>query len=69
VETTDGRCFDGRVDEPKGDPGNTLSREELEHKALRLAQFGDAASEAEMRAVFARVWTVADWTVVGKLLG
>jgi 2-methylcitrate dehydratase PrpD len=69
VETTDGRSFDGRVDEPKGDPGNTLSREELEHKALRLAQFGDAASEAEMRAVFARVWTIADCAVVGKLLG
>jgi 2-methylcitrate dehydratase PrpD len=69
VETLDGRSFDGRVDEPKGDPGNTLSREELEHKALRLAQFGDAASEAEMRAVFARVWTIADCAVVGKLLG
>jgi 2-methylcitrate dehydratase PrpD len=69
VETLDGRSFDGRVDEPKGDPGNTLSREELERKALRLAQFGDAASEAEMRAVFARVWTIADCAVVGKLLG
>jgi 2-methylcitrate dehydratase PrpD len=69
VETLDGRSFEGRVDEPKGDPGNTLSREELEHKALRLAQFGDAASEAEMRAVFARVWTIADCAVVGKLLG
>lgn len=55
VETADGRKLDGRVDEPKGDPGNTLSREELERKALRLAEFSGAASEAEMRAVFARI--------------
>ena len=28
-----------RVDEPKGDPGNTLSRAELEDKAMRLAAY------------------------------
>jgi len=56
VVTTDGRHLQGRVDEPKGDPGNTLSRAELEDKALRLASFGGAASEAEMRALFHRVW-------------
>ena len=55
VETTDGHKLDGRVDEPKGDPGNTLSREELEEKALRLAEFSGAASESEMRVVFARI--------------
>lgn len=66
VETTDGRLFDGRVDEPKGDPGNTLSRDELEQKALRLAQFGDAASESEMRALFARIWGIADAGAIGK---
>jgi len=68
VETVDGRTFAGRVDEPKGDPGNTLSRAELEDKALRLARFGDAASDAEMHALFARVWGLADTPVVGKLL-
>jgi len=68
VGTVDGRTFAGRVDEPKGDPGNTLSRAELEAKALRLARFGDAASDAEMRALFGRVWTLADAPVVGKLL-
>lgn len=26
-KTKDGRSFEGRVDEPKGDPGNTLSRD------------------------------------------
>ena len=28
VTTHDGRTLHGRVDEPKGDPGNTLSRDE-----------------------------------------
>ncbi|MDR1968368.1 MAG: MmgE/PrpD family protein, partial [Burkholderiaceae bacterium] len=35
VTTTDGRHFDSRVDEPKGDPGNTLSRAEIEDKMRR----------------------------------
>ena len=69
VETTDGRRLSGRVDEPKGDPGNTLSRDELEQKALRLARFGDAASDTEMQALFTRIWSIADLPVVGTLLG
>jgi 2-methylcitrate dehydratase PrpD len=68
VRTADGRLLEGRVDEPKGDPGNTLSREELESKALRLAGFADAASPAEMRAAFARIWRLADAERVGFLL-
>lgn len=68
VVTTDGRRLQGRVDEPKGDPGNTLSRAELEDKALRLARFGDAASDAEMQALFGRVWALADCGQVGFLL-
>jgi 2-methylcitrate dehydratase PrpD len=68
VHTVDGRTLEGRVDEPKGDPGNTLAREELEHKALRLAEFADAASPLEMRAAFARIWALADLDRVGLLL-
>jgi 2-methylcitrate dehydratase PrpD len=68
VTTAGGRVFEGRVDEPKGDPGNTLSRAELEDKALRLARFGAAASDEEMRALFDRVWSLTDAPVVGKLL-
>jgi 2-methylcitrate dehydratase PrpD len=59
VETSDGRTLHGRVDEPKGDPGNTLSRDELEQKALRLADFSSAATEAEMRGAFSRIWNLA----------
>ena len=60
VRTHDGRRFEGRVDEPKGDPGNTLSRAEIEDKAMRLARYRDGASEAQMRRVIERAWTLAD---------
>jgi 2-methylcitrate dehydratase PrpD len=50
VETMDGRRFEGRVDEPKGDPGNTLSTAELQTKALGLARFSKAATADEMKA-------------------
>ena len=49
VETHDGRTLSGRVDEPKGDPGNSLDRAEIEAKALRLAAFSGAATAEEMR--------------------
>ncbi len=68
IHTRDGRVVHGRVDEPKGDPGNTLSRPELEQKALALADFGGAASEAEMRAVFSTLWNVTKLPVVSRLL-
>ncbi|MDH5205979.1 MAG: MmgE/PrpD family protein, partial [Hylemonella sp.] len=69
LETHDGRVLEGRVDEPKGDPGNTLSRAELEDKALRLAQYHGGATEAEMRAAMAQLWAIADAPKVGRLLG
>jgi len=60
VTTTDGRHFEQRVDTPKGDPGNTLSRPEIEEKALRLAAYAEGASADEMRAVIARCWRLHD---------
>lgn len=68
VHTRDGRVLQARVDEPKGDPGNSLSRPELEAKAIRLSEFGQAATEAEMRAAFARLWDIAGCERVGRLL-
>jgi 2-methylcitrate dehydratase PrpD len=68
VYTTDGRVLQGRVDEPKGDPGNTLSREEITAKALRLAAFSGGAAPDEMNAAVARLWQVAQWPRVGPLL-
>jgi 2-methylcitrate dehydratase PrpD len=60
VETIDGRTLRAQVDEPKGDPGNTLSRRELEDKALALAAFSSAASAEEMGDAFQQVWTLAE---------
>jgi 2-methylcitrate dehydratase PrpD len=68
VETTDGRILHGRVDEPRGDPGNTLTRAELEEKALRLADFTGAATPAEMQSVFARVRDLTTTQKIGRFL-
>ncbi|MBI5276475.1 MAG: MmgE/PrpD family protein [Burkholderiales bacterium] len=68
VTTTDGRTLHGRMDEPKGDPGNTLSRDEISAKALQLAAFSGGATEAGMRSAVQRLWNVAQWQRVGMLL-
>ena len=68
VETVDGRRLEGKVLEPKGDPGNTLSRSELEDKVLQLAVYREGATRAEMQRVIALVWALADAPVVGTFL-
>ncbi|MEM5299973.1 MmgE/PrpD family protein [Burkholderia sp. JPY481] len=67
VTTADGRVFDGRVDEPKGDPGNTLSREEIATKLHRLAAFSGAASEEEAAQLLRRAWRVAEVAQMGPV--
>ena len=69
VETVDGRKLEGKVLEPKGDPGNTLSRAEIEAKALQLAVYREGATREEMHAVIARVWSLADAPVVTRFFG
>jgi len=64
VETADGRVLRGLVDEPRGDPGNTLTRGEIEEKALRLADYSGAATPAEMAGVFD---SVRDLTCTDKI--
>jgi 2-methylcitrate dehydratase PrpD len=68
VHTTDGRVLRGRVDEPKGDPGNTLSRDEITAKALRLAAFSGGASADEMQHAVECLWRIAHSARVGPLL-
>lgn len=58
VQTHDGRVLDERVDVPKGDPGNTLSRPELEHKALQLAAHRGGATEEEMHRLCQFAWSL-----------
>lgn len=68
VHTTDGRVLHGRVDEPKGDPGNTLSRDEITAKALRLAAHSSGATPDEMAAAVAQLWQVMQWPRVQRVL-
>jgi len=68
VDAHDGRRFEGRVLEPKGDPGNTLTREELEAKALALAAYRGGATPEEMDGVVARIWALAEAPVVTPFL-
>ena len=68
IATRDGRRIEGRVDEPKGDPGNTLSRAELEDKAQRLAAYRNGATETEMRRVIAQIWNLEAAAAIGDLL-
>ncbi len=60
VQTRDGRTLECRVDTPKGDPANTLSRAELEDKAQRLTGFSQAATPEELKQVIARIWRLRD---------
>jgi 2-methylcitrate dehydratase PrpD len=58
VETTDGRVLKARVDVPKGDPGNSLDRNELTAKAIKLGTFRGAATAGEVRAAIERIWSL-----------
>ncbi|QOU02726.1 MmgE/PrpD family protein [Pseudomonas fluorescens] len=58
VSTVDGRSLHGAIDEPKGDPGNTLSRAELADKFQRLTQFSGARSPAQAHALIDKVWNL-----------
>ncbi len=68
VTTRDGRQLSARVDEPKGDPGNTLDRGEIEQKASALGQYRGGASAAEMAALIEQVWAIRRQDRVGALL-
>src|SRR5690606_7660186 len=68
VHTRDGITLDARVDEPKGDPGNTLSREEIENKARRLGTYRNAASADEVQAIIDKVWRMADTPLLGRFI-
>jgi 2-methylcitrate dehydratase PrpD len=65
VKARDGRTLQARVDEPKGDPGNTLTRAELEDKALRLAGYRGGADAAQMQRVIERIRTLRTTSRVG----
>lgn len=72
VRTTDGRTLQTRVDEPKGDPGNTLTREELEDKVRRLIEYGNPTQSTEGNTALATklidlVWRLPELDQVSLL--
>ena len=69
VQTQDGRTLHGRVDEPKGDPGNTLSRQEITEKALQLAAYSGAASPQAMTQAIERLWQITRASRVETVFG
>ncbi len=56
VDSKDGRTLCARVDVPKGDPDNSLSRDELEQKATMLAGFNGGANSTEMAQIIQNIW-------------
>ena len=68
VHLNNGQVLDGRVDEPKGDPGNTLSRAEITDKAMRLAAFSGGATPSEMTKAIDSLWNIRKQSKIGLLL-
>ncbi|BBP77443.1 hypothetical protein PHLH7_35470 [Pseudomonas sp. Ost2] len=67
VTTIDGRTLHGAIDEPKGDPGNSLSRTELEDKFRRLLQFSGARTPEQGEALIRQVWDLRNTTDLKEL--
>jgi 2-methylcitrate dehydratase PrpD len=68
VYLQNGIVLEGRVDEPKGDPGNTLSRAEITDKAMRLAAFSGGATPHEMSTAVERLWNIRKQVKIGLLI-
>jgi 2-methylcitrate dehydratase PrpD len=68
VHLQSGDILAGRVDEPKGDPGNTLSRTEITDKAMRLAAFSGGATPIEMSNAIERLWNIRKQSKIGLLI-
>ena len=68
VYLQNGEILEGRVDEPKGDPGNTLSRTEITDKAMRLAAFSSGATPTEMSTAIERLWNIRKQSKIGLLI-
>lgn len=68
VTTKDGQTLHGRVDEPKGDPGNTLSRPEIEEKVMRLGTYNNAAPASVVTSLTQKAWNLRNLSNLNGLL-
>jgi len=67
LETSDGDRVVSQIDEPKGDPGNPLSRAEIEDKARRLGAYRGGAVPGEMGTVIEACWRLHELPNVNAL--
>jgi 2-methylcitrate dehydratase PrpD len=68
VTTKGGQVLEGRVDDPKGDPGNTLSRKELEEKMHRLSDYGNRLNKDATNRLLSRLWATATLSSLDRLI-
>ncbi|KAL4914557.1 hypothetical protein BDW62DRAFT_190113 [Aspergillus aurantiobrunneus] len=66
VSTRDGRTLSRDVDVVKGDPGWTLTREEIESKAMALAAYGHVQDLSVLKDAIQRIW---DLETQGRIEG
>jgi 2-methylcitrate dehydratase PrpD len=67
VGLDDGRTFTSRVDEPRGDPGNPLTRDDLVEKFHALARWSQRAREEDVDRLAELAWRLRDQQVLANL--
>lgn len=65
--TKDQRTFTARINDPKGDPGNMLTRAEIDNKNRMLALSGGAVDVAELDRMMEKLWSVKEATIIPYL--
>lgn len=68
VTTHQGGRFEATVHDPKGDPGNPLTRPELEQKFKRLVGFSDAVNERACQRLIDAAWGLREAATIPLLL-
>lgn len=68
IQLTNGQIIDSRVPVPKGDPDNTLRRDEIETKVRTLAAFQDGSTPDEIDRIMNRIWNLEQETDLRDLL-
>ncbi|WP_071059260.1 MmgE/PrpD family protein [Pelistega sp. MC2] len=68
VTLNNGKTLSEFIEDPKGDPGNTLSRPEIEAKVTRLMQYRGVATVEEIQKVIQWVWELQTNEHINSLL-
>ena len=68
VTTKDGRVIHGQVDEPKGDPGNTLSRDKMTQRRGGSPAMAKRSSDDELDPLMRRLWSITELDAINRLI-